>query len=352
MDEDQNLQNNNNNNSINYSTDITNAFTAWIIDQRDENLKLVRFHLSGMTLIQIIIWFQEPINCNIPITQWLLISCFLMLVDAIFRVMRIYKIDKFLSEQISMSRIIKSLKKLALIEMVIELAGVGWIIYGEKIFYSDQNTCNWENRHSSTYIMMFLLLTFGMILIFKWVLRLLETTCILIKKLQFWYHTRNDRRGNRQNIENLHFVQQRANLMVAPVQPEIFIISNTINSRTFNNNSHLRRNRQGIIKTFFKLKKTRFDQVKSTGNQCAICLDDMSIEDGQRDLQNDTENLLKPLSLPCDSQRRHAFHEKCLKSWLKYKEECPLCKQKIKPHKVLIKEHNNPNVLRIQHLED
>lgn len=85
-----------------------------------------------------------------------------------------------------MTRIIRELKKIAILEFAIEIISVGWIIYGEMIFYSDNNTCNWENRHSSSYIMMFLLLTFGMILIFKWVLKILETTCIILKKIKFF----------------------------------------------------------------------------------------------------------------------------------------------------------------------
>ena len=108
-----------------------------------------------------------------------------MISDAIVRGYKINKVDKFLEGGLSMNRLIKELKKIAIIELMIEIISVGWIIYGETIFYSDNNTCNWENRHSSSYIMMFLLLTFGMILIFKWILKILETLCVLLRKIKF-----------------------------------------------------------------------------------------------------------------------------------------------------------------------
>ena len=48
------------------------------------------------------------------------------------------------------------------------------------------------------------------------------------------------------------------------------------------------------------------------------------------------------MSLPCDEQSRHAFHEACLKSWFKRKEECPLCKQPIEPHRFIKREELPP----------
>ncbi|CDW84030.1 ring-finger-containing ubiquitin ligase [Stylonychia lemnae] len=281
------------NSSINYSQDIQNAFTQWIIEQRDENLKFIRFHIVGLTLIQIIVWFQEPLNSY-----------------------KISKIDKYLGTALSMNRVIKELKKIAILELMIEIISVSWIIYGEMIFYSENNTCNWENRHSSSYIMMFLLLTFGMILIFKWVLKILETTC------------------------NIQDDNPSFTTMITPIQPEIFIISTSLNNRRMN--IGMRRNLQGIIKTFFKLKKTTPSLLSTNELQCAICLDDLNCE-------NLADNSLKALSLPCDPFRRHAFHEKCLQSWLKFKEECPLCKKQIIPHKVLKREMRNPESVRFEH---
>jgi hypothetical protein len=80
--------------------------------------------------------------------------------------------------------VIKSLKVIALVELVSELLCMGWIVYGEVIFYSDQNTCSWESKHSFAYIIMFLLLTFGMILIFKWVLKALEVICQVVRLIK------------------------------------------------------------------------------------------------------------------------------------------------------------------------
>ena len=113
-----------------------------------------------------------------------------MITDAVIRFIKVNKIDRqFRAGVFSINNMIRDLKKLAVIEFIIEIVGVSWIVYGEMIFYSENNTCNWENRHSSSYIMMFLLLTFGMILIFKWVLKVLETSCILIKKIRIYYQS-------------------------------------------------------------------------------------------------------------------------------------------------------------------
>jgi hypothetical protein len=59
-----------------------------------------------------------------------------------------------------------------------------------------------------------------------------------------------------------------------------------------------------IASLFFKVKKSH-KKVLSDDSQCAICLEELVPEDSES---------LKPsyLSLPCDSQRRHSFHEVCL----------------------------------------
>ena len=118
---------------------------------------------------------------------------------------------------------------MAIFEMIIELIGVSWIIYGQSLFYSGQNTCNWEKRHSSAYIMMFLMLTFGMILIFKWIIKFLECSCLIKKRLFMSLpfvnrQNRSNRQGNVLRDPLLHH-------LYAPMQPEIHIISNALELR-------------------------------------------------------------------------------------------------------------------------
>ena len=59
-----------------------------------------------------------------------------------------------------------------------------WLCYGLKIFYSEENECNWESKHSFGYVVMFMMLTLGMILIFKWLLKACEILIIIYR----YYH--------------------------------------------------------------------------------------------------------------------------------------------------------------------
>jgi len=56
------------------------------------------------------------------------------------------------------------------------------MIYGQLLFYSERNICDWETSRSFGYAIMFLILTFGMLLIFKWVLKIMELIFLVFKK--------------------------------------------------------------------------------------------------------------------------------------------------------------------------
>jgi hypothetical protein len=64
---------------------------------------------------------------------------------------------------------------------MVEVSQVAWLSYGFTIFYSEENECNWESKHSFGYVVMFMLLTLGMILIFKWVLKACEILYVIYK---------------------------------------------------------------------------------------------------------------------------------------------------------------------------
>jgi uncharacterized membrane protein len=73
------------------------AFNAWLFEQREEDLKFVRFHLAGVTVIQSVIWFQDQyLSCNIPINLWLLVACLQMIADAVVKAAKIRRIDTYL----------------------------------------------------------------------------------------------------------------------------------------------------------------------------------------------------------------------------------------------------------------
>ncbi len=119
--------------------------------------------------------------------MWLTVTCFIMLGDAALKAMKVKVVDAYLRHRRNMPVILNRLKLFAIIETIGELICLAWIGYGEIIFYSEENSCNWETRHSFSYIMMFLLLTFGMILIFKWALKLIEILCIIAKNIKSRY---------------------------------------------------------------------------------------------------------------------------------------------------------------------
>lgn len=153
---------------------------------------------------------------------------------------------------------------------------------------------------------MFVSITLGMILVFKWVVKIVEFIFLVLRKFILTIL----RRQNPTNAQR----EYRQRLMF-PFIPEIFIISRDL---------ALSQRSGGLLdKQYFKMKKTRCEDLESGFDQCSICLDTLQ----PQQITN------RVLSLPCDSQKRHAFHEKCLKSWLKIKQYCPLCKKSIQSHR-------------------
>ena len=49
------------------------------------------------------------------------------------------------------------------------------------MFYSEENQCSWESKHSFGYVVMFIILTLGLILVLKWVMKTLEIVIFLLK---------------------------------------------------------------------------------------------------------------------------------------------------------------------------
>ena len=163
------------------SQEVQAAFDQWMTEQRLEDLKLIRFELVSVCLIQAIAWAEKrDVTCNIPIGLWLSVSCALMMADSLLKMARARQVDWFVRDRVRPATRIRRLKIFAGVEAVEEALALAWILYGEIIFYSEENTCALETKHNSfSYLLMFLLLTFGLILVFKWAVRLLEVMLLL-----------------------------------------------------------------------------------------------------------------------------------------------------------------------------
>ena len=180
----------------------------------DEDLKQIKLYLGGVICIQMVVWNKEAISCNIPINFWLLLSCLQMLTQVVVKAYEIHFIDQCISRQVAMAATLKRLKVVAIVDNMCEMGQVAWVLYGLLLFYSEDNTCNWETRRSFGYIVMFLILTLGMILIFKWILKLMEVVLVLLKYIKNLI-VPPLRRSDRVSLSR----------MLSPLQPEIFSVS-------------------------------------------------------------------------------------------------------------------------------
>ena len=166
------------------------AFIVWLSESKLEDVKHVKLYLAGIVCIQLSIWGSEQITCGIPINIWLLVSSMQMLFEVFSRSRKVYVSEQFLNStigatpgaiRVSMRTAISKLKAISIVSTTVELLLVAWIFYGLHIFYSEENTCNWETKHSFGYVVMFIILTLGMILIFKWFLKIIEVICCILK---------------------------------------------------------------------------------------------------------------------------------------------------------------------------
>ena len=85
---------------------------------------------------------------------------------------------------------------------------------------------------------------------------------------------------------------------------DLLFIPNNRNRNNFN-----RKNRINRLNFFSKMVIDDISKLDEGNRHCAICLEDFQ----------DKEELT---ALPCI----HFFHEKCIKEWLKRKNDCPICK--------------------------
>jgi len=160
---------------------------VWLREAKHEDLKVLRLYLCGIALAQLVLWTDEKVECGVPISAWLLLFSVLMLADVAVRVRKINIINGYVHSLRELPEVgetideaITVLKANAQICYATEVMQVLCLIYGLKVFYSEDNRCNWEGKHSIGYVVMFMDLTLGMILVFKWFLKLAEMLVILL----------------------------------------------------------------------------------------------------------------------------------------------------------------------------
>ncbi|TNV82168.1 hypothetical protein FGO68_gene16731 [Halteria grandinella] len=335
--------------------EVQEAFTVWLTEFKEEDLKLLKLCLLGIVSVQVVIWACAQIDCGIPINQWLSVFSIFLFINVVMIARKLFIIDAYLDRIIArqmpyqearghLAQTIHHLKSIAVFIQFNEVFEVLWIFKGLKTFYSEDNVCSWEKSHSFGFILMFVVLTLGFILILKWTFKLLEIVLIVLNTLKRlvlgrWYRLIERLRGRRPrertrdnndlmwtfmnpnpppNRQEVSFITS----VGLPLRPDVYAVESILYShQTRRQNSHDTsldpRLNADISSLFFKVKKSSSDMTIN----CPICLEDLNKASQCN------------ISLPCDSQRRHTFHEKCLQDWLKMKHECPLCKKPVKPHR-------------------
>ena len=174
-----------------------------------------------------------------------------MMLDIILRGYKLHYVEQYANNRASMTLTIKRLKFIALAQTFEELGGVSWVIYGFSIYYSVENQCNWETKHSFGYILMFLMLTLGMILLVKWLFKAMIIAAITLKTL---LHT---------IFGTLMFFSRRLHMnqsvpyrqrILNHLLPDIYAVSDILQMRRLQERTHLY---GSIQKLFFKVKKLK-----------------------------------------------------------------------------------------------
>ena len=145
---------------------------------------------------------------------------------------------------------------------------LGWLIYGNILFFSKDNNCNKVEDSKMLYSMMLILLIFGYFQMAVYLLIIILLPIII-------YQQRHQNRGPNDISE------------------------------------------QAIPEVLKSLTKLKFNQDQFTKeNQCSICFLEYNADD-------DVTQLI------CDP--KHYFHSDCIEDWIKHgKNSCPLCRQPIK----------------------
>jgi hypothetical protein len=94
-----------------------------------------------------------------------------------------FVIDGYLEREGHPLRVMRRLKSVAVAQTLGEFLFACWIVYGLEMFYSEENQCNWESKHSFGYVVMFIILTLGLIFVLKWMMKALDIVWCLARSL-------------------------------------------------------------------------------------------------------------------------------------------------------------------------
>jgi hypothetical protein len=123
------------------------------------------------TLILIlIVYFGRDTNCGIPIYTWNLVYFILLALRSLANFAKIYVVRNFYAHSNAYS---------ILSFVIIDGCFLGWIIYGNFIFYSSENRCNDIEETQMLYNLMLVLIIIGYFQFLVYGLILCFLPCIL-----------------------------------------------------------------------------------------------------------------------------------------------------------------------------
>eukprot|EP00347_Sterkiella_histriomuscorum_P003510 403364024 len=227
-----------------------------------DNIK--RDIIADLIFIAIIIVLTLHIGsgatCGIPILKWIMVYFSILGLRSASNLLRIYMIrNQFYQEQTNNFTILSFI--------VIDGFILGWLIYGNILFFSKNNNCYQLQDSRMLYDMMLILLIFGYFQMLVYAVIILMLPCII-------YQLRNQHRGR-----------------------------NDLSDQAIPN----------VIQNLTRLK-FKTDQFTNE-NVCSICFVDYNNDDD-----------VTPLS--CNPG--HYFHTACIEDWIKIgKNSCPLCRSPI-----------------------
>ena len=146
---------------------------------------------------------------------------------------------------------------------------------------------------------MFIILTLGLILVFKWMMKALDLVLWCLARFFASNATNQSEEDQRESFTKR---------VLQILRPEIFLVDSLL-EETRTQHERMRAGsaldpmlNPEIASLIVRVKRVAPERISEIVQQCAICLDE---------LVGSTVT-----SLPCDPQRRHTFHEDCLRSWL------------------------------------
>lgn len=159
------------------------ALGSYLQETKEESMKTLKLNLAGIVSCHLAIWSggttagnksELTVDCGIPISHWLGWASGFLGFEVFTLMVSAFIIDGYLERERQPRRVMRTLKSVAMAETLGEFLFTCWLVYGLEMFYSENNQCNWESKHSFGYVVMFIILTLGLILVLKWMMKALD----------------------------------------------------------------------------------------------------------------------------------------------------------------------------------